>query len=81
MLIKGYNRTMRKIEADMAEGGAPDEERIRRAQQDPEVRAILSDPVMQSVLKDMQTNPGAAQVCLFILFNSTPLTFILCESC
>jgi hypothetical protein len=49
MLIKGYNRTMRKIEADMAEGGAPDEERIRRAQQDPEVRAILSDPVMQSV--------------------------------
>jgi len=37
------------------------EEVQRNAQNNPEVQQILSDPVMQQILKDMQENPGAAQ--------------------
>ena len=62
---------MQKIESEMQAGGAPDEERIRRAQQDPEVRAILGDPVMQSILKDMQVRS----------FDNIPLSLFLCCCC
>ncbi len=39
-------------------------ERQARASADPEVQRILSDPVMQQVLKDFQENPKAAQAHL-----------------
>lgn len=41
--------------------GEVDQQRSERALQDPEIRNILSDPVMQQVLKDLSTNPGAFQ--------------------
>lgn len=37
------------------------EERREQALKDPEVQAILGDPVMQTILQQMQTDPGAAQ--------------------
>ena len=37
-------------------------ERQARAMQDPEVQAILSDPVMRQVLNDFSTDPKAAAV-------------------
>ncbi|KYQ92351.1 tetratricopeptide-like helical domain-containing protein (TPR) [Tieghemostelium lacteum] len=38
-----------------------DEERLEQAAKDPEVQEILSDPVMNQILKDMQSNPAAIQ--------------------
>jgi len=38
-----------------------DEEQLRHAMADPEIRGILSDPIMQQVLQDFQQNPSAAQ--------------------
>lgn len=44
------------------EGGTPDqEETLRRAAQNPEIREILQDPVMAQILQQMQTDPRAAQ--------------------
>jgi len=39
---------------------APDEESIKRAMQDPEIQAIVSDPVMRQILDDMKNDPRAA---------------------
>lgn len=36
-------------------------QRQERAMADPEVQAILTDPVMRQVLRDMQEDPGSAQ--------------------
>jgi stress-induced-phosphoprotein 1 len=41
--------------------GAPDQETLQRAMQDPEVQQILADPVMRQILEDMQSDPKAAQ--------------------
>jgi stress-induced-phosphoprotein 1 len=38
----------------------PDEDRAKRAMDDPEIRAILSDPRIQQVLKEVKENPNAA---------------------
>jgi len=38
-----------------------DEERLEQAAKDPEISAILQDPVMNQILKDMSSNPTAAQ--------------------
>ncbi|GAM27062.1 hypothetical protein SAMD00019534_102370 [Acytostelium subglobosum LB1] len=38
-----------------------DEERLAEAAKNPEILEILQDPVMNQILKDMSTNPGAAQ--------------------
>lgn len=38
-----------------------DEERIRRAQEDPEIQAILTDPAMRQILNDLSSDPKAAQ--------------------
>ncbi|KAE9270966.1 hypothetical protein PR003_g30657 [Phytophthora rubi] len=40
---------------------ATDEERARHGMADPEIQAILRDPVMQNVLNDFQTDPMGAQ--------------------
>ncbi|TPX57936.1 hypothetical protein SpCBS45565_g06587 [Spizellomyces sp. 'palustris'] len=37
------------------------EENLKRAMNDPEVQAIMADPVMNSILKQMQEDPRAAQ--------------------
>lgn len=39
--------------------GMSDEERSEMAMKDPEVQEILSDPVMRTILQQMQTDPGA----------------------
>eukprot|EP00038_Savillea_parva_P007823 m.172759 g.172759 ORF g.172759 m.172759 type:complete len:337 (-) comp13580_c0_seq1:303-1313(-) len=41
--------------------GLSREERAQRAMQDPEIQAIMGDPVMQQILKQMQEDPGAVQ--------------------
>lgn len=54
-LKDGYQKLMLKIHS-----GEKDEERAKRAQQDPEIQQILSDPVMVKVLQDLSENPSAA---------------------
>ncbi|KAJ0410880.1 hypothetical protein ATCC90586_007916 [Pythium insidiosum] len=43
------------------QSGETDEERARHGLADPEIQAILRDPVVQNVLNDFQTDPRAAQ--------------------
>lgn len=37
-----------------------DEERVRHAMADPEIQAIMRDPTMQQVLRELQENPQGA---------------------
>eukprot|EP00727_Mastigamoeba_balamuthi_P004771 m51a1_g14292 putative heat shock protein sti-like (553) ;mRNA; r:407189-409115 len=39
----------------------PDEEQLKHAMADPEIRAILQDPVMQQVINDLSTDPKRSQ--------------------
>jgi len=57
--IDGIEKVERTVAAQ--QGKEADEEQLRHAMADPEIRAILSDPVMQKVLQDFQTDPAAAQ--------------------
>ncbi|KAH0839602.1 activator of Hsp70 and Hsp90 chaperone [Lanmaoa asiatica] len=41
--------------------GETEEQTLERAMKDPEVAAIMSDPVMQQILQQAQSNPGALQ--------------------
>jgi len=41
--------------------GESDEETLQRAMRDPEIAGIMSDPVMQQILQQAQTEPGALQ--------------------
>ncbi|CAI5729530.1 unnamed protein product [Peronospora destructor] len=54
--IDGLRNVMYKIQT-----GDTDEERARHGMADPEIQAILRDPVMQNVLNDFQTDPASAQ--------------------
>ncbi|CCM04028.1 uncharacterized protein FIBRA_06185 [Fibroporia radiculosa] len=38
-----------------------DEETLQRAMRDPEIASIMSDPIMQSILQQSQSNPAALQ--------------------
>ncbi|KZS97738.1 hypothetical protein SISNIDRAFT_194455 [Sistotremastrum niveocremeum HHB9708] len=38
-----------------------DEQTLQRAMRDPEVANIMNDPVMQQILQQAQSNPGALQ--------------------
>jgi len=59
-LRSGVERTMNQINA--AQGsGEKDEDRVRMAMADPEIQALLQDPVLHSVLRDFNENPAAAQ--------------------
>merc|ERR1712007_341393 len=40
------------------------EERAKRAMEDPEIQAIMQDPIIQQILNNLQTNPAAAQDAL-----------------
>ena len=44
-----------------ANAGASESEILERAQRDPEVLAILQDPIMQQILGQMKEDPGAVQ--------------------
>ncbi|KAF9130039.1 Hsp90 cochaperone [Mortierella sp. 14UC] len=55
-----------KVYTEMSRGpqrreGETEAETIARAQQDPEVQRIMSDPAMRSILQQMQEDPQAAQ--------------------
>ena len=53
-----------RYQCPLLAGDASEEEikeRQARALEDPEIQAILQDPVMRQVLNDFQTNPKAAQ--------------------
>merc|ERR1712178_83999 len=59
MCLDQLRATHRVINENMSKPADP--EAIKRAQEDPEIRAILSDPVVNQVIQDMSKNPGAAQ--------------------
>jgi len=44
-----------------ANAGATEQEILERAQRDPEVLAILQDPIMQQILGQMKEDPSAVQ--------------------
>ncbi|DAZ92496.1 TPA: hypothetical protein N0F65_012726 [Lagenidium giganteum] len=54
--VEGLRNVMAKINS-----GEVDDERTRHGLADPEIQAILRDPVMQNVLQDFQTDPMGAQ--------------------
>jgi stress-induced-phosphoprotein 1 len=58
----GLAQTQQAIQR--AQYDAPDEERLQRAQADPEIQAILSDPMVQQAIRDFQENPKYAQQAL-----------------
>eukprot|EP00667_Euglena_gracilis_P006068 EG_transcript_6116 len=56
----GIERTLQQI--NNAQGsGEVDEDRVRKAMADPEIQALLQDPVLHGVLRDFNENPAAAQ--------------------
>jgi len=55
--IKVLKKGLLKVENEISSQTEFDEERYKRAQNDPEIRDILSDPVMQQILQDAQTSP------------------------
>ncbi|TPX55954.1 hypothetical protein PhCBS80983_g04906 [Powellomyces hirtus] len=46
---------------NQVQSGGNREETLKRAMDDPEVQRVMGDPVMQSILKQMQEDPRAAQ--------------------
>jgi len=54
-LQEGFQKTLRIVNNQ-----GDDEERSAKAMQDPEIQAILSDPVMMQILQDMRKDPKAA---------------------
>lgn len=55
----GHARVVYLIQ--QSQGGEQDKERTAHAMADPDIQAILRDPVMQNVLEDFQSDPKAAQ--------------------
>ncbi|CAI9755364.1 unnamed protein product [Fraxinus pennsylvanica] len=62
-LLDGVRRCVQQINKASRGDLSPDElkERQAKAMQDPEIQNILTDPVMQQVLVDLQENPKSAQ--------------------
>ena len=58
-LRDGYAETMRLIQTS-----GDDQERQAHAMADPEIQAIMKDPSVMQVLRDMQENPASAQGAL-----------------
>lgn len=60
---EGLRRVTAKINASASASGAKgddaDGERAARAMADPDVQAILRDPLVDKAIQDMQTTPGA----------------------
>jgi stress-induced-phosphoprotein 1 len=59
-LRSGIDRTLHQINATQS-SGEMDEDRVRHAMADPEIQALMQDPVLHAVLKDFNENPQAAQ--------------------
>lgn len=57
-LKEGLQKTLYAINSQ--QGGEGEEERAAKAMQDPEIQAILSDPIMMQILQDMRKDPAAA---------------------
>lgn len=57
-LKEGKQQTLTAISIQARQGG--DDEATKRALQDPEIRAIISNPHIQQVLQDLQRDPKAA---------------------
>jgi len=60
---------LQKVQMQISHGRASmtEEEKKRQASQameDPEIQAIITDPVMQQLLKDMSENPAASQAAM-----------------
>ena len=60
--IEGKQKTLMAVQMGMHEKG--DENQVRHAMSDPEIQAILRDPRITQVLKDLQENPMSAQGAL-----------------
>lgn len=56
---EGLHKTRAQISATMS--GDHDPERAKRAMDDPEIQAIVNDPMVQFALQDLQRNPAAAR--------------------
>merc|ERR1712194_867264 len=56
----GKQKTQVKIASSMHETGN-DEERLKRAMQDPEIQMIMMDPMVKIALNQMQSSPKGAQ--------------------
>ncbi|KAM3574932.1 hypothetical protein VYU27_003158 [Nannochloropsis oceanica] len=59
LCVQGLQKTMMKIRESSSEEA--DMERAAHGMADPEIQAILSDPVIQQVLRDVQENPREGQ--------------------
>lgn len=61
---EGKIKTMQAIQMGAYGGDKPDEERLRHAMADPEIQALIKDPRIAQVIRDLQENPTAAQGAL-----------------
>uniref|UniRef100_A0A7S3XT11 Hsp70-Hsp90 organising protein n=1 Tax=Heterosigma akashiwo TaxID=2829 RepID=A0A7S3XT11_HETAK len=59
----GVQKTLARIN-QANQSGEMDQERAAHAMADPEIQAILSDPIIRNVLRDLQESPAAAQKAL-----------------
>jgi len=59
----GLRKTLEKIQSENA-SGEMDKERAAHAMADPEIQAILSDPIIRNILRDFQENPTSASQAL-----------------
>ena len=59
-LTEGLQKVSMMISAQQRSSEA-DPEQIKRAMADPEIQAILTDPAMNQIIKDISENPGAAR--------------------
>jgi len=62
-LVEGRMQTLRKINEENSSGEV-DPARRAEAMKDPEILAILRDPMINKVLSDMQSDPQAAQAAI-----------------
>lgn len=60
--MQGLQKTAQRIREQST--GEVDKERAAHALADPEIQAILSDPVMRQVLTDLNENPTAGRRAL-----------------
>jgi len=62
-LLEAKNLTIQKINQENASGKV-DPDRAKEAMKDPEIQAILRDPMINEVLRKMQEDPASAQSAL-----------------
>lgn len=62
--LKGKESVLNKVRENNSASGAPDEEQMKRAMQDPEIQKILQDPKINQVLREMQENPQAGMAAV-----------------